>query len=195
MEKAEKYILAWELAKETKDRDELQNQLLNIFLPAHDAVAIALTNVFFHLARKPAIWTNLRQELSELNLLDPNAAEITFERLEGLKRLQHVINETFRLIGMVSRAALRDTTLPVGGGLSGDHPIFIKKGDTFSMSLYSLHRRKEIYGEDADQFRPERWDDLRSRVWTCVPFGGGPRICVGQRIALVHVAYTIVNFL
>lgn len=42
------------------------------------------------------------------------------------------------------------------------------------MSLYSLHRREGIFGDDADQFRPERWNTLRPRAWTYILFGGGP---------------------
>jgi cytochrome P450 len=54
----EKYILAYELAKETKDRVDIRNQLLNIFLPGHDATAVVLTNIFFLLARYPLSGTN-----------------------------------------------------------------------------------------------------------------------------------------
>ena len=56
-----------------------------------------------------------------------------------------------------------------------------------------MHRRKEIYGEDADQFRPERWEDgsLRDVGWGYLPFNGGPRICLGQEFAWLEIAYTI----
>ena len=59
------------------------------------------------------------------------------------------------------RAAARDTVLPKGGGPDGQSPIFIPKGTGCRYTSHSLHRRKDVYGEDAEEFRPERWDDLR----------------------------------
>ena len=42
-----------------------------------------------------------------------------------------------------------------------------------------MHRRKDYYGEDADEFKPERWEKLRPG-WEYLPFNGGPRICLGR---------------
>lgn len=55
-----------------------------------------------------------------------------------------------------------------------------------------MHRRHDIFGPDADTFRPERWEDLRPG-WGYLPFNGGPRICVGQQFALTRASYTIVR--
>jgi cytochrome P450 len=60
-----------------------------------------------------------------------------------------------------------------------------------------MHRRKDIYGPDAEEFRPERWapeEGLRPG-WGYLPFNGGPRICVGQQFALAEASYTIVRLL
>jgi len=60
-----------------------------------------------------------------------------------------------------------------------------------------MHRRKDIYGPDALEFRPERWapeEGLRPS-WGYLPFNGGPRICVGQQFALTEAGYTIVRLL
>lgn len=51
-----------------------------------------------------------------------------------------------------------------------------------------MHRRKDFFGADAEEFRPERWIDLRPG-WEYLPFNGGPRICVGQQYALTEAAY------
>ena len=187
--KANRLILAHELAKQTKDRDDIRNQLLNVFLPAHDATSVALTNVFFNLARNSEVYAKLRQEIMAVK-----DTEWTFERLKGLKYLQNVINETFRLnpaIGQMNRVALRDTVLPTGGGPTGTSPIFVKKGSIMTTSFYALHRLPHIYGSDAHIFRPERWQILRPVHWSYMPFGGGPRICIGQQLALTEVSYTI----
>lgn len=61
-------------------------------------------------------------------------------------------------------------------------------------STYAMHRRKDIWGPDADKFIPERWDNLRPG-WEYLPFNGGPRICIGQQLALTEGGYTIVRLL
>ena len=190
-----RYVLAHELVQRTDDTLNVRNQLLNAFLPAHEAVGVALTNIFFHLSRHPNVWRKLRAEVSQAADSDD---KWTFERLKSLKYLQWVVNETFRLnppIGTTTRMALRDTVLPVGGGpaTATTSPIYVKKGDTVTISFYALHRLPEVYGDDAAVFRPETWEGLRPPQWTYLPFGGGPRVCPGQNLAMTEVAYTIVK--
>ena len=83
-------------------------------MPAHDAAATALTNVFFNLARHPQVWTKLRKEVLALE-----PVEITFENLKGLKYMQRVLTfHRYPAIGSTSRVALKDTFLPIGGGIA-----------------------------------------------------------------------------
>ncbi|KAI4252731.1 MAG: hypothetical protein LQ352_004109 [Teloschistes flavicans] len=189
-------VLAHQLAAETRDQRDIVNQLLNVFMPAHDATAAALTNIFFHLSRHPAVYAVLRREILALG---PHTTW-TFERLKGCKYLQAVMNETSRLnpsIGQMARAALRDTVLPTGGGSDGAAPIFVKKGTVLMTSFYALHRSRERWGQDAELWRPERWlkdgrDALKkAENWTFMPFGGGPRICIGMQLGLTEVAYAV----
>ena len=83
------------------------------------------------------------------------------------------------------REAVQDTVLPVGGGPDGRSPIFISKGTAVYYSAFALHRRKDVYGPDANEFRPERWTTLRPG-WCYVPFNGGPRICIGRKFLNVN---------
>ena len=55
---------------------------------------------------------------------------------------------------------------------------------------WNRHRRKDIWGEDADEFRPERWAERR-RGWEFVPFSGGPQICLGQGYSMTQVSFFI----
>lgn len=194
---SQRYVLAQELVERTDDIDNIRNQLLNVFLPAHEAAGVALTNVFFNLARNPLVYKKLRAEILAAG---KDQGDWTFERLKSLKYLQYVINETFRLnpaIGTNTRMALRDTMLPTGGGptATGSSPVYVRKGDTVTISFYALHKRQDLFGEDAAVFRPERWESLRPPPWAYLTFGGGPRVCPGQNLALTEVAFTIVRIL
>lgn len=92
-----------------------------------------------------------------------------------------------------SRTALEATTLPTGGGPDGTQRLMIRKGECVGYSVYVMHRSKRLYGEDADLFRPERWDpdvdnpmDLKDIGWGYLPFNGGPRICLGRKSPYLH---------
>jgi cytochrome P450 len=81
------------------------------------------------------------------------------------------------------RRATTDTYLPKGGGSSGSKPMLVRKGDLFLYSVYSMHRRKDLWGEDADEFKPERWEG-RQPGPEFLPFNSGPRICVGRKFII-----------
>ena len=182
--------LVYRIAEETQDKEDIVNQLLNIFLPAHDAAAVALTNVFFSLARNPEVYAKLRKEVIATC---GTKGEITFEHLKSFTYLRYVLNESFRLhpaIAQMNRVALCDTVLPCGGG-DGSSPIFCSKGTVMSTSFYALHRQRQLFGEDADMFRPERFENLRPTAWSYLPFGGGPRLCVGQQLGLAESGYAV----
>jgi cytochrome P450 len=57
--------------------------------------------------------------------------------------------------------AITDTVLPVGGGPDGKSPILVKAGTQVNYQVWVMHRRKDLYGEDAEEFKPERWETLR----------------------------------
>lgn len=80
------------------------------------------------------------------------------------------------------------TLLPRGGGPDGLSPVLVRKGDNVAFCVYAMHRRKDLYGEDAEEFRPERWDedlplyyDKVNAAWGYLPFNGGPRVCLGRK--------------
>ncbi|KAA8642627.1 cytochrome P450 [Aspergillus tanneri] len=170
--KRQKHIFSHELASRTSDKHRVLDELINILLAGRDTTASLLSNLFFVLAKNPAIWDKLRREVASLQGRAP-----TYEELRNLRYVQCCINESLRLHPVVprnEREAVRDTILPLGGGKDGLSPVFVPK--------------------DAEEFRPERWEDgkLRPR-WGYLPFNGGPRICIGQRYALTEVSYVIVR--
>jgi len=96
-----------------------------------------------------------------------------------------------------NREATQTTILPTGGGPNADRPMLVRKGELVVFSQYVNSRKKNIYGADADEFRPERWEtgELAKIGWAYFPFNGGPRQCLGEDFALMEVSYTLVRLL
>ncbi|KAF2852748.1 cytochrome P450 52A12 [Plenodomus tracheiphilus IPT5] len=188
--KDEKYYFIQEVAKQTTDKKRIREELINILLAGRDTTASLLSNMFFQLARRPEIWAKLREEVDTLGGQTPS-----YEQLRGLKYLKWCLNESLRIHPVVpgnSRFAARDTVLPLGGGPDGRAPLFVPKGTIVGYSPIAMHRRKDFYGPDADEYKPERWATLRPG-WEYLPFNGGPRICLGQQYALTEASYVTVR--
>lgn len=152
------------LAAETRDPIELRSQMLNILLAGRDTTASLIGWVFYSLARDPVRYAKLRNIVLEEFGTYSQPRDITFARLKSCQYLQYVNNEALRLYPVVpvnSRTANKDTTLPRGGGPDGQSPIFIPKGRACDYSVFVMHRRKDLWGADADDFNPERWEKRR----------------------------------
>lgn len=186
-DKKPKYVFLDALVEQTRDPIELRSQLSNILLAGRDTTAGLLGWTFWELARKPEIFAKLRAaviaDFGEYNEL-VGGETITFEKLKGCTYLQHVVHETLRVHTVVPfnwRTAVKDyVTLPTGGGEDGQSPILVRKGQGVEYSINVMHRLKSIWGEDAEEFRPERWVG-RKPGWEFLPFNGGPRICLGRK--------------
>lgn len=193
-----KYIFLNELAKETRDPIILRDQALNILLAGRDTTASLLSWVFLMLGRHKNEFFKLREEI--LKEYGTGTEKLTFESLKRCLYLRHIINETLRLYPTVPnnfRYAIKDTTLPRGGGSDGSLPIFIPKGELILYSIYTTHRHPRTWGPDAQEFKPSRWNNIKQSdlTWSFLPFNGGPRICLGQQFALTEASYTIVRLL
>ena len=188
-----KYSFASEFAKLTDDRAMIRGGLLNLLLAGRDTTASLLSNLYFMLARRPDVYDRLTAEIRSTVTTADQAPSL--EDLKSMKYLRACINESLRLhppIPRNSREALRDTTLPMGGGPDGTAPILVPRGTQVGYQVFSMHRREDVYGEDADEFVPERWTERNLRPgWAFLPFNGGPRICIGQQFALNLASYVV----
>lgn len=203
-EEKENYLFIDALVSRTRDPKVIRDQLVNVLLAGRDTSACLLSWTFRLLAQRPETQQRLRAEC--LALPSYKAKHLpTKDELKSMKYLSNVIHEVLRLYPSVPinmRQAMKSTVLPVGGGSDASSPIFVRKGEAVSYCVYAMHRRKDLYGEDAGQFRPDRWDprpekgpDLRNIGWGYLPFNGGPRVCLGQEFAFLEASYTIVRLL
>jgi cytochrome P450 len=174
--KSERYVFINELSKTGYSPKKIQDELLNILLAGRDTTASLLAHLWYILARRPDVFNKLRTEVLAIGTKRPS-----FEQIKEMKYLQYCMNEgqchpihnltqadiilALRLHPIVpgnTREAVVDTVLPLGGGPDGKSPIFIKKGTSVNYQVWIMQRRKDLYGEDADEFIPERWETLRT---------------------------------
>jgi len=182
------------LVTQTKDRNELSAQTLAIMFAGRDTTASLIGWCWVRLSLHPDIF----QKLRDIVLNDfPEGQQPTFAQLKSCRYLQHFLQEVLRLhptVPMNSRQAARDTTLPCGGGPDQQSPIAVREGQVVIFSTAIMQRRKELYGEDALEFKPARWES-RVAAWHWIPFLGGPRVCLGQQFALTETGYLLVRML
>ncbi|KAG9946393.1 putative cytochrome 52A4, partial [Aureobasidium melanogenum] len=182
----EGYNFLYALASFTRDRTVLRDQLTAVLLAGRDTTACTLSWLFSEISRRPDIVAKLRREIEEHVGMDNMP---TYAHLKNMRYLTHVINETLRLYPIVPfnvRVSLKDTTLPRGGGPDGTQPIGIPANTPVGYSTLFLQRREDIYPPASDKFphhlsfEPDRWDGWNPKMWTYIPFNGGPRICIGK---------------
>ncbi|ROV97644.1 hypothetical protein VSDG_04644 [Cytospora chrysosperma] len=194
------YTFLHELASYTRDPKVLRDQLVAVLLAGRDTTASSLSWTIYELGRHPEVVKRLREEI--LSVVGPDRTP-TYADLKGMRYLQNVMNETLRLYPVVPfnvRFALRDTTLPRGGGPDGTLPIGVLKNTPVGYTTLGMHRRPDLYPPASSaagglrppgEFSPERWCAWQPRPWQYVPFNGGPRICIGQQFALTEMGYVL----
>lgn len=172
----------------------LKDAIISVIVGGRDSVAIIITWALYELVRHPDLQRELRAEISRaLESRAPGAAQ-----LESLELLNSVVLETMRLhtsVGVNTRTALKDTSLPTGGGPAGTSPVGILAGTTVIMGLDSVHRRTDLYGPDANEYNPHRWDNRKPDTWSYFPFNRGPRSCLGKSMATMEVKFTLCRIL
>ncbi|KIL67115.1 hypothetical protein M378DRAFT_160099 [Amanita muscaria Koide BX008] len=164
-------------------------QDLRVIKDETDTTASTLTFVIYLLATHPAVMDRLRQEILEkvgsVKMPDQND-------IKDMKYLRAVINETLRLFPVVPfnvRESVKATTWPHPDPTQ--KPYYIPAGTRIMYSVLLMHRSKDLWGPDADEFDPDRFLDDRLKKYLTknsfifLPFHAGPRICLGQQVCLL----------
>jgi cytochrome P450 len=168
----EGYTFLHALAAHTKNRTVLRDQLVAVLLAGRDTTACTLAWLFYELSSRPDVVEKLRAEI--LDKVGPTETP-SYEQLKGMKYLTICINEILRLYPIIPynvRLALKDTTLPHGGGEDGLQPVGILEGTPIGYSTLAMQRRPEIYPSEASgfppvaKFEPGRWEHWAPKSWT-----------------------------
>jgi cytochrome P450 len=157
---------------------QVRDEAMTIFLAGHETTAVGLAWAWYLLAQNPHIYGRLREEATRV--LAGRAP--TYADLEQLPYALQVFKEAMRLYPpayVIGRYSIRDVDL-------GDQVLPAKTW--VIISPYTLHRRNE-YFPDPERFDPERFtadNERRLPRYAYLPFGGGPRICIGNHFALME---------
>ena len=163
---------------------QLRDELVTLFLAGHETTAISLAWTFHLLAQNPAAESTLHAEVAAV--LGTCAAP-AFEDLERLPYARMAAEESMRLYPpayVFSRRAAAEDRLG---------PYRMPAGAHIVISPYALHRRPD-YWPEPEAFRPERFapDAAADRPrHAYLPFGGGPRICIGNSFAMMEHAIVL----
>ncbi len=166
---------------------QLRDECITLFLAGHETTSIALANTLYLLSKHPEIEARLHEEAANL-LADRRATSDDYDRLEYTGR---VIKESMRLyppVYTIGRQLLEDFEL---GGYT------FSKGDTLLFVQWVTHRSEYCF-PDPLRFDPDRWLPERAKSihkYAYFPFGGGPRICIGNHFAMMEAVLVLATLI
>ena len=166
--------------------EQIHDETMTLYLAGHETTALTLSWTWYALASHPEVEEKLAAEWARV--LGGRAP--TVEDLPRLTYTENVITESMRLyppVYLIGREATVDRPL-------GDYTV--KRGTTVFMSQWVTHRDRRFF-EEPLKFRPERWaEGLAKRIpkYAYYPFGGGPRVCIGNGFAMMEAVLLLSTF-
>ncbi|XP_020833439.1 cytochrome P450 3A24-like [Phascolarctos cinereus] len=173
--------------KDLSDEEILAQSILFIFA-GYETTSSVLSFFFYNLATHPEIQQKLQEEI---DAVFPSKEAVTYDALVQMEYLDMVIHENLRLFPITSRIErVAKKTVELNG-------LRIPKGTVVMTPSFALHRDPE-YWPEPEEFRPERFskgnkDNMNPYVY--LPFGAGPRNCIGMRFALMSMKVAICRLL
>uniref|UniRef100_A0A672U8R0 Cytochrome P450 3A n=1 Tax=Strigops habroptila TaxID=2489341 RepID=A0A672U8R0_STRHB len=165
------------------DKEILSQAFIFIFA-GYEPTSNMLCYLAYELATHPDVQQKL---LDEIDTVLPNKAPLTYEAVMQLEYLDMAVSETLRLFpigGRIERTCKKDVEI---------NGVTIPKGTIVMIPPYTLHHNPE-YWPNPEEFRPERFSKENKEnidPYTYLPFGAGPRNCIGMRFALLTLKAAI----
>ncbi len=172
------------LATDGEDIEATVDNLLTFVVAGHETAANTLAWALYLLALHPDAQDGLRREITSLC----PEGRITFATVQKMEHLNAHISETLRLYpaaAFFARDAAADIEL---GGIS------FRKGDAIYFPIYALHRHETLW-EAPDAYQADRFLKLQPERGQFLPFGDGPRVCIGAQYARTEIAVLLASLL
>ncbi|KAJ1530201.1 hypothetical protein ONE63_005128 [Megalurothrips usitatus] len=176
------------------DDDIIPAQAFIFFLAGFETSSGTLGNTMTELAHNPDVQDKARAEVQRV--LANHGGQITYEALHDLTYLEQVIEETMRLYpagSHMARVVTEDYALPI----PTEKPAVLPKGMRVFIPTFAIHRDPEFYPEP-DKFDPDNFTAEAKRArpnYAYIPFGEGPRICIGLRFAMMEMKVALATVL
>ncbi|SCW52892.1 cytochrome P450 / NADPH-cytochrome P450 reductase [Paenibacillus tianmuensis] len=168
------------------DDQNIRYQIITFLIAGHETTSGLLSFTIYFLLKHPDVLKKAYAEVDEVL----TGATPTYEQVLKLKYIRMILNESLRLWPTAPQFSLFAKEDSIIGG---KYPI--KKGEAVSIVLPKLHRDKGVWGDDAEQFRPERFEDpAQVPNHAYKPFGNGQRACIGMQFAL-HEATLVLGMI
>ncbi|CAG2166571.1 unnamed protein product [Oppiella nova] len=169
--------------------DELIAQCVLFLVAGYETSATTLSMCLYTIAKHPEVQQKLYEEINKFHEHQKSNAD-PYEAFHALKYMDAVIDETLRLFPaaiFIERVPTEDYELTGTG-------ITIKKDHVVHIPAYAIHRDPEYFA-DPEVFRPERFlpENIAHNPYTYLPFGAGPRNCLGMRLAQLEIKLALVN--
>ncbi|XP_011146998.1 cytochrome P450 9e2-like [Harpegnathos saltator] len=176
--------------------EDMTSQAFIFFFGGFDTTSTLMCFTAHEIAVNPDIQMKLRDEVDAV--MKATNGTLTYEAVNGMQYLDAVVNETLRMYPIavfLDRICTKDYELPPA--LPGDKPFVLKKDSTVWFPVYGIHHDPQ-YFEDPGRFHPERFLDEDKKGINpnaYLPFGIGPRMCIGNRFALLETKIMLVHLL
>lgn len=147
-------------AAASREKRYLRDVMAAILIAGRDTTATTLAWACYELARNPGVMADLRREIEATVGVGSATREPTYKDLKGMPFVIHVLDQTLRLYPNAPcnvRAALKDTSLPRGGGPEGNDPVGVRAGTQVIYSTHVLQLREDVNACDAapiEEFYP-----------------------------------------
>ncbi|KAE9394403.1 cytochrome P450 [Gymnopus androsaceus JB14] len=194
--------------KKSLDNDEVLSQMATIILAGHETTASTSAWILYGLTKHPKDQAKLSQEIREMRERigdrDPNPQD-----LDSMPFLNAVIKEALRMYPIlqnITREAQSDDVIPLEfpvANVSGDEisQIPVRKGTRVTLSLGCYNRLPQVWGDDADEWKPERFINMPKKntnlgvYANLMTFSAGIRGCIGWRFAVMELQAIIFGLL
>lgn len=171
--------------------EELTAEALTQLIAGSDTTSNSSCALLFHVVKTPGVLQKLQAELDAA--IPSNFDVPTYDMVKNLPYMEKVINETLRHHSTSGIGLPREIPLDSQGVHL--HGYYFPPGTVLSVPTYTIHHSKEIWGPDAMEFRPERWEKLTDRQKNAfIPFSYGPRACVGRNVAEMEMKMIVATW-